>query len=310
MSIPPPLAAPARGAQPSAVQAHLRRAAKAAQAPWLHLEIARRMAARLSVVRAQPTLVVDWWAALGGARALLQAHYPRARIEPVEATQALLQRSRQAARRPWWSLLRGRAAAAAGWCEDALPREAGAQLLWSNMMLHWSGDPAATLTRWHDMLAVEGFVMFSCFGPDTLRELHRLYARLGEPPPGHAFIDMHDLGDAMVHAGFADPVMDMERITLTWADARSALTELRSLGGNASAQRHAGLRTPRRHAQLMKSLEAELSGADGRLSLSFEIVYGHAFKPMPRVRVAAEARIPLDTLRTMARGARRAAARD
>ncbi|MBA3624823.1 MAG: biotin synthase [Methylibium sp.] len=308
MSTVPPVPAPQPGPQPSAVQAHLRRAAQSTQSPWLHREIAQRMAGRLSVVLAKPVRVIDWWAALGGGGGALRTQYPRAHIEAVEPTDALLQRSRRAARAPWWSPRRWRAASSSAWREDALPREAPAQLLWANMMLHWSADPAATFAHWHEALAVDGFVMFSCFGPDTLRELRALYRRLGEPPPAHAFIDMHDLGDAMVHAGFADPVMDMERLTLTWADAPSALAELRTLGGNASAQRQAGLRTPRWLARLHESLASELTGPDERLHLTFEIVYGHAFKPVPRVRVAAQTRISLDTLRTMARSGTQGAA--
>lgn len=291
---------PTPGPQAAAVQAHLRRAAAADAAPWLHREIAGRMAHRLAVVRAQPALVLDWWAALGGGLDALRAQYPRARIEAVEPSDALLQRSLRGLRAPWWSLRRWHGPAP-GWREDALPREPRAQLLWANMMLHWAADPAALFARWHEVLAVDGFVMFSCFGPDTLRELHALYRGLGEPPPGQAYIDMHDLGDAMVQAGFADPVMDMERIKLTWADAAAALTELRGLGSNASAQRHAALRTPRWRARLLEAMQAELSGADGRVGLSFEIVYGHAFKPPPRLRVAAETRVSLDALRTMAR---------
>lgn len=308
MSIAPPAPSPRPGPQPSAVQAYLRRAEQAPQAPWLHGEVARRMAGRLAVVRARPVRIIDWWAAAGGAGAALRAQYPQALVEAVEPTDPLLQRSRLAARGPWWSPRRLLTASVAGRREDEPLPEAAAQLLWANMMLHWSADPAATLARWHTALAVEGFVMFSCFGPDTLRELRALYRRLGEPPPAHAFIDMHDLGDAMVHAGFADPVMDMERITLTWADAPSALAELRTLGGNASAQRHPGLRTPRWRARLLASLETELAGPDGRLHLTFEIVYGHAFKPMPRVRVQAQTRISAETLRTMARGRGKGAA--
>jgi malonyl-CoA O-methyltransferase len=302
MSTDPQDSSTKQGPLPSAVRAHLRRAATAEQAPWLHREIAGRMAKRLSVVRAQPASVIDWWAALGGGGGALRAQYPKARIEAVEPTGALLRRSLLEARAPWWSPRRWHAASHAVWREDELPREARAQLLWANMMLHWSIDPARTFARWHEALDIDGFVMFSCFGPDTLRELRALYRTLGEPPPAHAFIDMHDLGDAMVHAGFADPVMDMERLTLTWVDAPSALAELRTLGGNASAQRHPGLRTPRWRNRVLEALQDALAGPDGRLHLTFEIVYGHAFKPLPRVRVQTQTRVSVDTLRSMARG--------
>lgn len=296
-----PAPAPSPSAVPSAVDAHLRRAARAAAAPWLHGEVARRMAQRLEVVRAQPAMVLDWWGALGGGREALQARYPQARVEAVEPTAALAERSARAVAAPWWKPSRWRAAPAV-WREDRLPPDGHAQLLWSNMMLHWSAAPHEVFARWHRLLAVDGFVMFSCFGPDTLRELRALYRRLGEPPPAHAFIDMHDLGDALLAAGFADPVMDMETVRLGWSDARAALAELRTLGGNASAQRAAGLRTPRRHGRLLAEMDRALRDAEGRVALGFEIVYGHAFKPPPRTRAASETRVSVDALRATARG--------
>src|SRR5258706_15503839 len=106
-------------------------------------------------------------------------------------------------------------------------------------------DPPALMERWQKALSADGFVMFSCFGPDTLRELRWLYRRLGWPAPTIAFVDMHDLGDMLVHAGFADPVMDQELLSLTWAHPKALLDELHGLGGNASPDRFAGLRTPR-----------------------------------------------------------------
>lgn len=292
------------GAQPAAVQAQLRRAAIATEAPWLHREVARRMAERLAIVKAQPDGVIDWWSALGGGHPALQARYPKARIEAVEPTMALVARSRRAVQSPWWSVQRWLHAPPAVWREDEAPRDARAGLLWSNMMLHWTADPAALFERWREAVAVGGFVMFSCFGPDTLRELQALYARLGWGLPGHDFIDMHDLGDALVRAGFADPVMDMETLTLTWADAEAALAELRGLGSNAAISRRPGLRTPRWRARLLDELQRALVGADGRLRLSFEIVQGHAFQPPPRVRVTAETRVSAETLRSLARAGR------
>jgi malonyl-CoA O-methyltransferase len=169
------------------------------------------------------------------------------------------------------------------------------------MMLHWVDDLPALLPRWHAALAVDGFLMFSCFGPDTLRELRRLYTSLGWGSPASAWVDMHDLGDALVQAGFADPVMDMEQLTLTWESPAAMLSELRALGANTDPARHAGLRTPRWRQRLEQQLAAALRGPDGRLHLRFEIVYGHAFRPLPRATVAAETHISLDAMRDMTR---------
>jgi malonyl-CoA O-methyltransferase len=116
---------------------------------------------------------------------------------------------------------------------------------------------------------------------------------------------MHDWGDMLVQTGFAEPVMDMERLTLTWADADALLAELRTLGGNAAAGRRAGLRTPRWRDALCREIAA-LAGPDGRPALSFEIVYGHAFKPAPRVAMPArETTVSVEALRRTARDRRR-----
>ena len=117
---------------------------------------------------------------------------------------------------------------------------------------------------------------------------------------------MHDLGDMLIEAGFADPVMDQETITLTWPTAEAMLAELRQLGGNVSLQRPAGLRTPRWRQRLLQAL-GDGADAQGRVSLAFEIVYGHAFRPPPRLRLAARTEVPLDDLRAMARAGRRPA---
>ena len=225
------------------------------------------------------------------SQSLLAERCPAARIDAVEPNGALLARSEQALRGPWWRRLRS--APAQAWTEDGAPA-AAADMVWANMVLHRVADPARTIARWHDTLAVDGFLMFSTLGPDTLRELRTLYATLGWGAPAQEFVDMHDIGDALVQAGLADPVMDMERLNLSYADAGALLAELRALGGNAARNRQPGLRTPRWRARLEAELEQRLRGADGRLHLSFELVYGHAFKPLPRVRVAPTTTVGVD----------------
>jgi malonyl-CoA O-methyltransferase len=290
-----------RAIDEAAIAAALRRMARDAQAPWLHAEVARRMAERLPAVRLRPATVLDWWGHAGASAELLHGAYPKARRIVVEPSDALRQRSRDAAQRPWWSARRW-SAAAVEVCEGE-PEAGAAQLLWANMMLHAVGDPPALMARWQRALAADGFLMFSCFGPDTVRELQALYRRLGWPPPGASFVDMHDLGDMLIEAGFADPVMDQERLTLTWDSPQALLAELRPLGGNASLQRFAGLRTPRWRARLHDAL-ASLGKGDGRLGLSFEIVYGHAFKAAPRVRAGEPTTVSVQDMRSMLRATR------
>ena len=258
------------------------------------------MAERLPVIRQQPNVVIDWWAHAGGSESVLAAAYPKAQRLRIEPTLAVIAPRNEIA--PWWSAQRWRREAPA-LHEAAMPPAAG-QLLWANMMLHAVVDPAATMQRWRRALAVDGFLMFSTLGPDTLRGLRDIYRDAGWGVAHAPFTDMHDLGDMLVAAGFADPVMDQERLTLTWTTATALLGELRTLGGNADPARIAGLRTPRWRDRLRAALEAR-AAADGRIALEFELVYGHAFNPLPRAKLAGETRVPLDDLRTMARSNRR-----
>jgi malonyl-CoA O-methyltransferase len=296
---------PARAFDGAALDAALRRLARAGEPPWLHSEVARRMKERLAIVKSQPDVIVDWWGHTGGGAALLADAYPRARRIVVEPAVALAERSRDAARAPWWSTRR--------WARrvdevvldtgaDVLPA-AGAGLLWSNMMLHAVADPPVLLARWQRALATDGFAMFSCLGPGSLRDLHALYRERGWGEPGASFVDMHDLGDMLVAAGFADPVMDQETLTLTWSNPQALLSELRGLGGNASPARRAGLRTPRWRERLLDALRT-LAGADGRLRLGFEVVYGHAFKAAPRGAPSGETAFSVDEMRERLRAAR------
>lgn len=275
----------------------LDRLARLHEPPWLHGEVARRMAERLPVIKRTPSVMIDWWGWLGGGSAALAQAYPKTRRVVVEPTPAFAERSAAAAKRPWWHI---------GAPNVELVREpppASAELLWANMMLHLASDPPALMAQWRRTLAVDGFLMFSTFGPDTLAELRALYRELGWPAPAPPFVDMHDIGDQLVHAGFADPVMDQEHLSLTWATPEALLAELRTLGANTDPARHGALRTPRWRQRLLDALHG-LADADGRLRLSFEIVYGHAFNPAPRAPLAAQTEVSLDAMRTMVRGAR------
>jgi malonyl-CoA O-methyltransferase len=291
----PPSASNASEVDARAIARVLDRLARAAQPPWLHAEVARRMAQRLPVIRAQPQTWIDWSGFLGASQAVVREVYPRARRIVVEPTEALERRSQEQSWLPWWSPKRWRAPA------DVLQRRGdwpvdAAQLLWANMSLHTCVDAVDVLARWHRALQAEGFLMFSTLGPDTLRELRAIYSAQGWAAPHAAFVDMHDWGDRLVQAGFADPVMDQELITLTWSSPLAMLDELRLLGANVSCLRAKGLRTPRWKRRLMDTLAAS-ADAQGRVALTFEIVYGHAFRPAPRPARSGVATVSVDRLR-------------
>jgi malonyl-CoA O-methyltransferase len=265
--------------------------------PWLHEEVARRMEDRLQWMVQKPEKWVHWAPLQGGlaAQALLSQRYPKSECFVVETTELRAQAAMQTIAKPWWNL--------AHWQSPKLTVGAPphpVNMLWANMALHTAADPQALIAEWHRLIAVGGFAMFSCLGPDTLRELRAVYAQAGWPASGHEFTDMHDWGDMLVQAGFAEPVMDMEHITLTYSSPQSLLAELRTLGRNLHPHRFSGLRSrawlARLHAALVDSLASP--AGDGRLQLTFEVVYGHAFKPVPRLTMQAETTVSLDQMRS------------
>ena len=266
--------------------------------PWLHEEVASRMQDRLDFIKLQPQQWAHWEPVRGGLQAhqALQKRYPQAQVWLTAAQQAEAEAADKVLKAAWWQPARWTGPRV----QTGVPPEGTVQMLWANMQLHASAQPQALLQSWHRALAVDGFLMFSCFGPDTLRELRTAYAQLGWPAPAHEFTDMHDWGDMLVQAGFAEPVMDMERITLTFETPERLLAELRELGRNLNIQRFAGLRGRQWLAQLHAALLTLAQPQEGgRMALSFEIVYGHALKPKPRAKVAAETEIGLAQMRQM-----------
>ena len=271
---------------------------------WLHEEVAARMQERLDFIKLQPKAWAHWEPLRGGVQAhqVLVRRYPQAATWLVASQKQEAQAVYNRSQGRWWRLARWVGPAV----HQATPPDGSVQMLWANMLLHQSGDPQALIQAWHRALAVDGFLMFSCLGPDTLRELREVYSRLGWPEPAQEFTDMHDWGDMLVEAGFAEPVMDMECITLTYETPERLLADLRAWGRNLHVQRFAGLRGRRWRAQLDQVLMALARPEEGgRLSLSFEIVYGHALKPQPRAAVSAQTEIGLDQMRQMLRSGSR-----
>ncbi len=272
-----------------------------AQSPWLNEEIARRMEDRLQWIRLQPKSWVHWAPITGGLQAhkLLKARYPNAPCHLVETSLTREQIVKLAFFGSSWG---ARFKKLFGQKTDSFcpPQPASADMLWANMALHTSSEPQALLLRWHQLLAVDGFLMFSCLGPDTLRELNELYQKLGWPPACHSFTDMHDWGDMLVQAGFAEPVMDMERLTLTYESPKSFLLEMRSLGRNLHRNRFAGLRG-RQWLNVLEKALLSLAKAEqnGRLTITIEVIYGHALKPLPSLKMQGETTVALTDMRTL-----------
>lgn len=167
-------------------------------------------------------------------------------------------------------------------------------LVWSNMALHWASDLQTAIREFHRVLEIDGLLMFSTLGPDTLKELRSAFSGFTGLPHVHAFIDMHDLGDMLVAAGFAAPVMDTETITLTYPGFDAMTADLRATGQTCSlAGRSRGLLGLRQWRQARAALEKCARG--GRLPATIEVVYGHAWKPAARRTPEGHAIVNLDT---------------
>lgn len=267
--------------------------------PWLHEEVAQRMMARLDYIKAVPERWLDWAPQTGGwqAHEQLQARFPNAQVWVWESA---AERARTSAARlsaPWWSAARWRRGRVNVFSRGLL----GVDMLWANMGLHADPAPVQTMAHWHDALKAGGFLMFSCLGPDTLTELRQAYRDLHWPAPCHAWTDMHDLGDMLVSVGFAEPVMSMERISLTYSSAKALLGEMRGLGRNLSRDRFQSLRGRGWRDRLTSELGLRLADPahNGRLALSFELIYGHAVKPLqdPGSLSASQATVSLEAMR-------------
>ncbi len=245
-------------------------------------EIDRRMQERLDYVNIKPARVVDLGCSRGGSFAGLAARYPEAELLGVDLAPAML--AADAAQRPAWQrwLGLGKQRDPLRLAADAanLPlKSRSTAVVWSNLLLHWLDNPIPALAEAHRVLEVGGLLMFSTLGPDTLRELRSAFT------DGYAhtqrFADMHDLGDMLVGCGFADPVMDMEVVTLTYDDLDALFDDLRTAGSVCAmkARRH-GLTGRQAWGRAKAAYEA--MRRDGKLPATFEVVYGHAWKAAPR----------------------------
>ncbi len=251
------------------------------------------MLERLQYIKLAPQRVLDAGCGDGhGARRLAEV-YPDAQLLGLDFAYPMLQVARSHGAWLRRALARERVAYL---CADfaALPLAAASlDLAWSNLALHCAGDPLPVLKELRRVLKVGGLLMFSCYGPDTLKELRSAFAAHDRAAHVHSFIDMHDLGDMLSVCGYAAPVMDMELITLTYADADALCADLRATGQvNALTGRRRGL-TGKGAFSAMRAAYAKLC-RDGRLPASFEIVYGHAWKPQPRLAEDGRAIVRLE----------------
>ena len=254
-----------------------RAAGSYAKACRLESEIGARMLERLDYVKLAPRRVLDAGSGPQREARLLARRYRTADVLALDFARGMLR-----AGTPRFAFFERNSPRPL--CADFLRlplAAASVDLVWSNMALHWAAEPLAALREFHRVLAADGLLMFSTVGPDTLAELRSAAgaARV------HSFADMHDLGDMLLAAGFAEPVMDMERVTVVYADGAALLEDLRASGQTCAlavrvGEKRRGLAGRGFLAALHAGLAAQLR--EGKLAVSFEVVYGHAWRAPAR----------------------------
>jgi malonyl-CoA O-methyltransferase len=268
------------------------------RAAVLQRHVADELVLRLEVVRLVPRTILEVGCGTGYATRLLARRYRRANIVALDLAveMAALARARNR-RRPWrWF---DAATRFAGGDAEALPLASlSVDLIVSNLTLQWC-RPAVVFAEFRRVLRPGGLLVFTSFGPDTLRELRSAWQAVDGPAGAHVheFVDMHDLGDELVRAGFADPVLDVEHMVLTYPEVRGVLRDLKQIGAHNAAQSRArGLTAKGRFARFEQAYEGQRR--DGRIPATYEVVYGHAWAPEPTAaRADREATIPLAAIR-------------
>jgi len=269
------------------------RAARFGQHDAVVREVGRRMLERLGYMRHNVTTLLDLGCGSGASRAALLQQYSGARWLGIDLSPGMLRADaagagRSALRRWLGPALPWRACASA----ERLPlADASIDLVFSNLMLHWHPAPHEVIAEIARVLKTGGLVMFSSYGPDTVKELRaacQASLRAVHPLP---CVDMHDFGDMLVDAGFDAPVMEVEQLHLQFSDAAALLREARALGGNPRRDRAPGLPSGRQARALLQHLDAQ-AALGGRPALSFEVVIGHGWKAAPRQPGVATIALP------------------
>ena len=256
----------------------------------LQREIGGRMLERLDYVKLEPSVVLDAGCGTGVATEALARRYRKARVLALDFALPMLRRARR--RGPW---LR-KPLCVCGDIEHLPLRTQTVDLVFSNAALQWSNDPGRVFGELLRVLKPGGLLMFTTFGPDTLKELRTAWSTVDGHSRVSPFVDMHDLGDALVRAGFAEPVMDAEWMTLTYGDVDGLMRDLKVLGAaNATADRPRGM-TGRASFEAMRA-SYDAFRVDDRLPATYEVVYGHAWAPEQRRGSGGEVLVSPDLLR-------------
>ncbi len=266
------------------------RASRYESSAILQREVCQRMLDRLQWLKLQPQTIVDVGTGTGWGIQGLMKYYRSARVMALDLSMPMLQQVRA---KSGWFRKPGLICADA----EALPlADESVDMIFSNLMLQWC-HPETVFAEFKRILRPGGVLMFSTFGPDTLKELRHCWAQVDDAVHVNEFTDMHDLGDALLVSGFAEPVMDADLMTLTYQHAKDVMLDLKNIGANTPlGKQPRGLVTPRRLQNVLDAYETFRS--ENVLPASFEVVYGHAWKPEHAIKKSnnSEIKVPLDTI--------------
>ncbi|SCY81325.1 malonyl-CoA O-methyltransferase [Nitrosospira sp. Nl5] len=260
------------------------------QTAALQREVCERMLSRLDYIKHTPAVILDAGSGTGYGTRKLATRYANAKVLAIDIAPAMHVRARGAI--SWWrqflavlgNQTGNRPGYVIGDIEQLPLKDSCAGLIWSNLALQWCNDLNHTFAEVHRVLQAGGLFMFSTFGPDTLKELRQAFRGIDEYSHVNRFFDMHDIGDMLVHNGFGTPVMDMEYITLTYDDVVGVMRDLKAIGAhNATQGRRRGLTGKTTWQQAINHYET--LRVEGKLPATFEVVYGHAWKPQQQKTV-------------------------
>ena len=253
---------------------------------FVHATTRDGLLGRLAPMVIEPRTILDLGAATGSATRDLAKSFRRARVVAVDLSRNMLEQTRR--KQGWFSRVTTVQADAA-----ALPiANQSIDIVFANQLLPWVGNPAQTFSEVARVLADDGLFLFATLGPDSLSEIRRAWAALDSDVHVNLFPDMHDIGDAAVRAGLRNPVLDVDRLTVTYEDTESLFHELTAMGArNSLSKRNRSLSPAKRFKAMKAALNSSRDG--GPLTLELEIVYGHCWGSGARTvdgefRVAAE----------------------
>ncbi|MFI0397548.1 MAG: malonyl-ACP O-methyltransferase BioC [Thiolinea sp.] len=256
-------------------------------AALIQREIGDRLVERLDYVRLNPQRVLDLGCGTGKISQALLNRYPQAEVIGVDLALSMVKTTQQSA---------GDSSQLSGICADVqqLPfQDECAELLISNLMLQWCNDLLAVFQECVRVLRPQGLFTFTTFGPDTLYELRNSWGQIDGYTHASQFVDMHDVGDTLLAAGFRDPVMDREVITVTYPTVKGLLQDLKAIGANnATLGRNRGLTGKQRLQAFYQAYEA-YQLEDGLYPATYEVIYGHAWAPPIKPSAKPERFIPI-----------------